>query len=282
MNLSQIQTFIEVVDAGSFAGAARRLSLPRSTVTARIAALEEYLAVRLLHRTTRQVTLTDDGQRYLEHCRSALSLLQQGEDDLSQRSAPSGQIRVSVPVDYPKALLADQIKRFREAYPDVHFTVNVSDQLVDLVGENYDLALRGRNPGRDGLIARRLRFEPMGLFAKPGVFTGNTWRAEEAPALPILDHAQILQSGDHDFGDLAEAPIKTGNFELARILAASGEIAAILPVNGCEDDVAQGHLVQVNCPVTLDALALYVVMPSRKQLPRRVRLFVDFLAADFK
>ncbi len=282
MNLSQIQTFIEVVDAGSFAGAARRLSLPRSTVTARIAALEEYLAVRLLQRTTRQVSLTDDGRRYLEYCRSALSLLRQGEDDLSQRAAPSGQIRLSVPVDYPKALLADQISRFRSEYPDVRFVVNVSDQLVDLVGENYDLALRGRNPGRDGLIARRLRFEPMGLYAKPALFAGDKWHRGDLPALPIHDHAQILQLSGVNLDDFPELPIRTGNFELARVLAVTGEIAAILPINGCVDEVAKGRLVKIECPFALDPLALYVVMPSRKQLPRRVRLFVDFLVAEFK
>ncbi|MHC8492696.1 LysR family transcriptional regulator [Thalassospira sp. SM2505] len=282
MNFSQIQTFIEVADAGSFAAAARRLSVPRSTVTARVAALEEHLAVRLLHRTTRQVSLTDDGQRYLDHCRAAVALLQEGEADLSQYAVPSGQIRISVPVDYPKMLLAEQITSFRANYPDVRFVVNVSDQTVDLVGENYDIALRGRHPGRDGLIARRLRFEPMGLFARPGTFPDDMWSKGTTPTLPILDHANVLQSVSDPGLELSEPPIRTGNFELARSLAAKGALAAILPISGCADDVAKGKLVQITCPVELEALALYIVMPSRRQLPKRVRLFIDHLVDQFK
>ncbi|MDG4720260.1 MULTISPECIES: LysR family transcriptional regulator [Thalassospira] len=282
MNFAQIETFIEVADAGSFSGAARRLSVPRSTVTARIAALEDHLATRLLHRTTRQVSLTDDGQRYLEHCRNALALLQEGEADLAQHGAPSGQIRISVPVDYPKGLLAEQITSFRATYPDVRFVVDVSDHTVDLVAENYDLALRGRHPGRDGLIARRLRFEPMGLFARPGLFKSDIWRAGSKPVVPVLDHAHVLQSGSSPDLELPEPPIRTGNFELARSLAAQGELAAILPISGCADDVARGRLVQIKCPIELEALALYIVMPSRRQLPKRVRLFVDHLVAQFQ
>src|ERR671918_2024179 len=98
IGFSQIQTFLEVARTGSFAAASRRLSLPRSTVSARVRALEERLNVRLLQRTTRRIALTDEGRRYMEHCREAIDRLMQAEAELSRPDEVSGTIRLTVPI----------------------------------------------------------------------------------------------------------------------------------------------------------------------------------------
>lgn len=277
-NLDQIQTFVEVARASSFAQAARRLSLPRSTVTARVRALEERLNVRLLHRTTRKVTLTDEGQRYFDRCAAAMGELLQAEDDLTGASEPAGTIRISVPIDFPKTTLAEMLSTFVERYPGVAFYVDVSDTPVDLVANNIDIALRGRQVGMPGLIARRLGEHATAFFATPDTVREYPDTATLLAALPILDPGRVLDGPRKPRGP---APvITTGNFELAKALAITMGVLAVLPEELCAQEVASGRLVAVDCGTSPPALPHFAVMPTRSLVPRRVRLFADFLAAQ--
>ena len=278
-SFEQIQTFIEVARANSFIQAARKLNIPRSTVTARINALEDRLNTRLLHRTTRSVSLTDEGQRYFHGCAAAMDDLSRVEDDLVSNRAPAGLIRMSVPLDFPKCLLATLTSDFVEAYPDVTFQIHVSDTTVDLVADAFDIALRGRHPGSDSLIARKLKSEPLILLA-PGKNGPVCLTQEEFDRLSIIDPTGIVRpvfSSTPNSGC-----IESGNFEMAKAIAQARDMHLIVPQGLARSEINAGTFHIVEPPIPLPEIPLYYVLPSRDFVPQRVRLFADFLARHLK
>ncbi|MEH6401997.1 MAG: LysR family transcriptional regulator [Sneathiella sp.] len=276
-NLSQIQTFLEVARLSSFAKAARRLSLPRTTVTARVQALEERLNVRLFHRTTRAVSLTEEGRQYFASCENAVDILLQAEDALASSIEPTGPIRMSVPIDFPKAALADLLCKFQEEHPAITFTVDVSDGVVDLVGDNYDLVLRGRDPGTPGLVVRKIMSGKMAFFASPNWYKPASKMAKNLLKLNVLDPANILNKSSV-YGNTFPS-IQTENFMLAKSIALSSQYVALLPENLCLKEIEVGDLIKINSPINLAELPLYLVMPSRAYIPTRTRIFIDFLVS---
>ncbi|WP_020592078.1 LysR family transcriptional regulator [Kiloniella laminariae] len=288
-NLTQIQTFIEVARCNSFAQAARRLSLPRSTVTARIKALEERLAVRLFHRTTRQVSLTNEGQSYFSSCEDALEALVQAEEDITQKNKLTGPIRLSVPIDYPKPELAQLLDVFTTQHPGVQIYVEVSDQTVDFISDNFDLALRGRHPGSAGLTARRLGAGTLSLYGLPSL--EDLFRTGKLENFRVLDPAKILPP--HQQMITKNLPIVTGSFELTKMLLLESDnnhckLGAFLPDSLCFKEVATGKLIKLDhrglFPELdrIPELPIYIVLPTRSQVPKRVRAFIDFLLSRSK
>ncbi|HEX7687676.1 MAG TPA: LysR family transcriptional regulator, partial [Burkholderiaceae bacterium] len=163
--------FARVAQAGSFSRAAERVQLPKSTVSRRIAALEKRLGERLLQRTTRKLVLTDFGRGVLDHARvlseevdAALAFA------LSRQARPSGRLRVSMPGDFASVALESALAGFARDYPDVQLEIDLSPRRVDLIGENFDLAIRmGELQGDAQLAARRLAVFGSGLYAAPGL-----------------------------------------------------------------------------------------------------------------
>lgn len=279
-SITNIQTFIEVARTGSFAQAGRRLSIPRATVSARVKTLEEGLNVRLLHRTTRQVSLTNEGQLYLERCEDALENLHAAEAELTTEDNVSGLIRLTVPVDIEKQKLAASLLTFRDLNPEARFEVIVTDAPLNLIEDNIDIALRGRSPGGDSLIARRLGEGRVGLFASKAYLDAHHYddKHHSLSGHVVLDpghlaHKQILK------GTLPSA-IKTDHFELAKSLAMRAHGIAVLPCNICEETVRNEELIELSHSFNLPGLPLYIVLPSRKYMPTRVRRFIDFLTCQ--
>lgn len=277
-NLTQIQTFLEVARLGSFAKAARRLSLPRTTITARIKALEGRLNVRLFHRTTRSVSLTDEGRQYFSSCENAVDVLLQAEDELTSVIKPAGHIRLSVPIDFPQNTLVQLLSKFREDYPAISFIVNVSDAVVDLVRDNFDLALRGRDPGTPGLISRKIMSGKMAFFGSAKYHTETGKQTVNFDDFPLLDPAHVLNMAA--IGTSVHPPIQTDNFLLAKSIALSSNCIALLPENLCVEEINAGVLLKLDGPTRAPELPLYLVMPSRAYIPARIRSFIDFLASQ--
>jgi DNA-binding transcriptional LysR family regulator len=277
IGLPQVQAFLEVARSGSFAAASQRLAVPRSTVSARIRALEEALKVRLLHRTTRRVALTDEGRRYLERCEEAIDQLVQAGAELSPAGEVSGPLRITVPIDLPKRPLAQILGAFVDLHPAIHIDVVVSDEPLDLVAHNLDLALRGGMPGATGLVVRKLGEGEMAFFASPQYVAARL----PQQALATLSEHVIFDPSRH----LARTPgsktpaksIDTRNFELAKTLAIQSRGIVLLPLGVCAEEVNSGSLLRLTHDEPIPALPLYLVMPSRRYLPARVRAFVDFL-----
>lgn len=263
--LHHIETFVEVASQLSFAAAARRLGLPPSTVTTRVRTLEDTLGVRLLERSTRNVALTSEGAIYLESCRNALEELEAGRDRVSAAGSQSGTVRLSVPAAFPMPHLADMCSRFLQAHPKISLDISVDDQPVDFVRDQMDLALRGNHPGGDDTIARLLSQTPVILAAPKGRLADDS--------LPVL-------------GPLARhlpQPPRPGtarcdSFALALELTLAGLARACLPRPMCQGFGLDLGRVPQGVPSELD---LYLVYHDRRHLPRRVRLFMDFLIEEY-
>ncbi len=275
--LAHLETFVEVASLGSFAAAARQLDLPRSTVTARIKALEEELGVALFQRTTRQVRLTVEGEAYREKVQPALRDLEEAGEQLKSAQAPQGMVRVSVPVDLPLDVLAEAMASFNLRYPEVRVEVHVSDRPVDLTGERFDFALRGNRVASESVIVRKIASSFLVLVARPELMEKASF-GELLTSGRVIDPAEVLEKAGQGGG----APFyRTRNLQLALALVLNGGVAGILPKSMCAEFLADGRLAEAACPVDLPELPLFAVLPSRRFIPKRVRLLVDHLASAF-
>ncbi len=275
--LAHLETFVEVASLGSFAAAARQLDLPRSTVTARIKALEEELGVALFQRTTRQVRLTVEGEAYREKVQPALRDLEEAGEQLKSAQAPQGMVRVSVPVDLPLDVLAEAMASFNLRYPEVRIEVHVSDRPVDLTGERFDFALRGNRVASESVIVRKIASSFLVLVARPELMEEASFD-ELLTSGRVIDPAEVLE----EVGQGGGAPVyRTRNLQLALALVLNGGVAGILPKSMCVEFLADGRLAEAACPVDLPELPLFAVLPSRRFIPKRVRLLVDHLASAF-
>jgi DNA-binding transcriptional LysR family regulator len=168
MDLNQTRVFVEVVRAGGFAAAARRLGLPKSTISARVQALEARLGAQLLKRSTRHLALTSEGSAYFDGVASAVDTLVDAEAaSTSEKGVLSGKIRFTAPLEFPRDALTVALASFCRKHPRIQFEVTLTNQPLDLVTENIDLALRGGDPGGAGLIIRKVGEIAWGLYASP-------------------------------------------------------------------------------------------------------------------
>lgn len=276
-NITQLQTFVEVARLNSFAEAAEHLHVPRSTVTARVQALEERLGVQLLHRTTRRVSLTLEGERFMQQCEPALEALQQAESDLLEKDELSGNIRLSVPTDYPAHTLEHLLSGFTEKHPKVSFYVDMSDSPVDLVAEHFDLAIRARKPGEDALIAQRYAYDHIGLFCRK---PQKTITAKNISAFSLLDPGRFL--AEYSADTAPDHFIGTTNFRLTKQLALSRDYIVVLPLSLCEQEVEQGLLHLLKTTLEVPQVPLYIVTPARKHRPKRTRAFIQHVIETAK
>ncbi|MGH0002100.1 LysR family transcriptional regulator [Pseudovibrio ascidiaceicola] len=276
-NITQLQTFIDVARLNSFAEAAAHLNIPRSTVTARVQALEERLGVQLLHRTTRRVSLTLEGERFLQQCEPALEALLQAESDLLEKDELSGNIRLSVPTDYPVETLESLLSSFSELHPKVSFYVDMSDNPVDLVADHFDLAIRARHPGEETLITQRYTYDPVGLFSRQPY---ELITEHNISSFALRDPGGFL--AEFSTRKAASHTIETKNFRLTKQLALSMDCIAVLPISLCEQEVGQGRLHLLKTTLQIPQVPLYIVTPARKHRPKRTRAFIQHIVKSAK
>ncbi|WP_085906085.1 LysR family transcriptional regulator [Kiloniella majae] len=277
----QIQTFLEVARTESFTKASKQLLVPRSTISARIQALEESLNVALLNRTTRQVSLTHEGQRYYERCFEAIDTLKTLEQEFEDQEVLRGLIRVTIPIDLPKDRFVELLSDFHKQHPEVSFDVNVNDDLLDMVSENIDLALRGKSPGNDGLIARKFGAGKMVFVARSDLLPQKAGKslAKALDKMDLFDPTGMAAS----LGLSKEGTfVRTKSFELTKSLVVHGKGVGFLPKTMCEALIEEGALCVLQTDLILPELPLYIVRPVKKHLPQRVRAFVDFLVKSNK
>ncbi len=294
MDLNLVRTFSRVVEAQSFTAAARSLGLPKSSVSRAVTRLEEQLGARLLERTTRQLKLTITGRAYYDGAARALAALTDAEQFVAEsQGEPRGTVRLTVPVAVDRGFLADVVTGFVSRYPAIQIDVSFTNRVVDLVGEGFDLGLRGARGGRlqgSSLIARRVAQLSLWLFAAPSYLKGR--RAPRRPA-DLKNHDFILFDPHGSatktwelVGPQGPEPVEvTGilfsdDFLFIRELVIRG--AGITFMVPRLDDLRSGALVRVLPDYEVPDLSISVVMPSNRHLPRRVALFRDALIEAFK
>jgi DNA-binding transcriptional LysR family regulator len=289
MDLNEIVVFAKVVETRSFTAAAQQLGLPKSTVSRKVSQLEERLAARLIQRTTRKLSLTEIGQAYYERCQrivSDIALAEQLVTDM--QSTPRGLLRVTAPVDLGGFRLGELTAAFLTAHPDIHLHLELTDRVVDLVDEGYDLALRFGPLGESSLIARRMYAMAMRLYA-----SGAYLAARPAPVEPddLADHdllafvpnarlnTWVLHGPGGATAELTpSARLSSNNLLAIRQALAAGGGVALLPDFVLGDHVATGTLVPLLPDWHSRPVELFAVYPSTRNLSPKVRVYIDYLS----
>ncbi len=269
--LQDMALFTVVVEAGSFTVAAKRVGLPKSSVSQRISHLEQQLGLRLLMRTTRQLSLTFAGERYLIHCREMLQAAERAERAVEElKSSVSGRVRITAPAGLAVTLLAPIVVDFQARYPEVSVEVYVSDVVTDLVAAGFDIGIRTGKPKDSNLIGRFLGNYPRRLVASPGYLSTE---AEIAHPSELERHRCIthrawsectLRKGKSVFLWSASSRHVTDNLLYARQCAISGGGIALLPSFLATEAIEQGTLVPVLEDWQAQSNELYLVYPERK------------------
>lgn len=295
MNLeaNDLLLFARVVDEGSFSRAAERVGLPKSTVSRRIAALESQLGERLLLRTTRKLTITDFGHSVLEHAHQVVAEVEAASSLAQHRQvAPSGRLRVSMPADFAIGVLAPLLAEFIARHPAITLELDLSPRRVDLIGENFDLALRmGELPDDASLAARRLAVFSMGLYASPAYLQRRGTPPEpealmEHDALRLLSRSGepmpwLLTRGEARWEGIPPGRATANAPELLIRLARLGAGIAGVTHHFVDAHVRSGELVPVLNDWSLPPAAAWAVFPGRRLMPARTRVFLDAIQAEF-
>jgi len=290
-----MQTFVRVVEAGTFTKAADSLNLPKPTVTRLVQTLEAHLQTKLLNRTTRRVTVTADGAAYYERAMRLLGEMDELESSMSKaKAAPRGRLRIDVGSAVGQWLLIPALPDFHARYPDIQIDLGVSDRPVDLIGENVDCVLRGGEITDQSLVARRIGEFHMILCATPDYLKRHG--TPQHPSELEASHHRVVNYFSHrtgrmypfDFTKGSERIEVTGrhvvavndsNASLAAGLAGLGLV--LTTTFKAQQHIASGTLVPVLLDWCSDPIPLYVVYPPNRHLSAKLRVFVDWVAELF-
>ena len=287
----EMQTFNAVVDAGSFVKAADALDMSKAAVSRYVVDMETRLGVRLLHRTTRRLSLTDEGQVFYSRSKELLAELAEAEEELTSRShAASGLLRITAPFTFGVLHLAPLWGAFRSQHPKVKLDVTLADRLVDLVEEGYDVAIRIARLDNSTLVSKRLASTRMVLCASPQYLALQGTPKEPAD---LAQHAVISYSywstRDEWHFDGPQGPvsvktqpcISTNSGDTCRAAALAHQGVILQPSFLVGPDIKAGTLVELLPQFRSIELGIYAVYPTRKHVSAKVRALIDFLAAHF-
>jgi DNA-binding transcriptional LysR family regulator len=287
-----LRVFSQVVESGGFSAAAEKLGLSTTAASRHVADLEAHLQTRLLNRTTRRVSLTESGRAFYERAVQLIADLEEAEQEASRAAVvPRGTVKLTTAVNFGVRHVAPAIAAFLAAHPGVRFDVALSDRIVDLVEEGFDLAVRIGAPGSDNVVARRLGETRLVACASPGYL-----EAHGAPQVPedlarhnCFTYEYVTPRNLWRFRDASGAErtarvsgrLHSNNGDLLAEAAAQGAGIVFEPAFIVGPDVRAGRLVPLLQEFVAPPMPIYAVYPSRKHLSAKVRLFVDFLVERF-
>ena len=285
--------FAQVVEQGSFARAAERLSMSASAVSRHVADLEAHLGARLLNRTTRRLSLTEPGQAFLERAVQLLADVEEAEALVSSATVePRGTIRMTVPIAFGERYLAPAIAEFVARHRAVRFDVDLADRVVDIVDEGFDLAVRIGAPGSQALIARRIGATQLVCCAAPGYLAKHgepatpddlaRHRCLSYAYLPVRDTWRFRDPEGRERVARIGGPVHANNGRFLAALAAEDVGVTLEPDFIVGEAIRAGRLVPLLAGFTPPESPIYAVYPSRRHLSGKVRAFVDDLVARFE
>jgi DNA-binding transcriptional LysR family regulator len=280
--------FVAVCETESLTAAARRLGLSPSVMSRLIAALESRLGTRLFNRTTRSLSLTDAGARYLDRARRILADVDEAERMAqSERTEPSGRLSVTAPLIFGRLHVAPLLARVIERHPKVSVELNLADRFINLVEEGHDLAIRIGHLPDSQLIARRFGETRRALVASPAYLAraGIPRHPDELPRHDTIAFLPGTPPFDWHFreadADLRVRPVPrfvTNGGDTAIAMALDGVGIARVLFYQVKDAIAEGHLVEVLAPFAPDLMPIHAVYPSARLLSGKVRAFVELIA----
>ena len=286
MQLDAMALFALVAEHGSFTAAARQTGLPKSMVSQRIAQLEQAIGIRLLHRTTRKLSLTDAGQEYLLHCRRMLDAAHAADAAMSRlRQSPSGRLRITAPEAAGQMLLPGLIAAFRQRYPDVAVECVITDAYLDLVAERIDLALRAGKQTDSSYVARRIGSLRRVLVASPDYLSrrGQPQQPNDLITHQLLTHSAMLtwplqRGADTLTVDAGGSSLQSSNLNYLHAMAEQGMGIAFLPWFLARASLDEGRLVVVLADFPPTDNDYYLLYPSRKHMSAALTAMLDFVA----
>lgn len=286
------RVFVRVVETGSFTKAAATLNLPRSTVSTAVATLEGRLGTRLLSRTTRAVSATQDGISFYERC---LRLIEDNEEleglfRHDGAGAPAGKLTVDMPGRIGRLIVAPALPGFLERYPGIELQIGTTDRAVDLIGENVDCALRVGALPDSGLIARNLGLLELINVASPGYLarhgtpetprdlqSGHYAVRYASPTTGRVEDWEWIEDGeDQTIALPGRVTVNSAEAYIACCLAGLGMIQ--IPAYDVQAQLASGELVEVLPAYRAEALPMALVYPHRRHLSHRLQVFADWMA----
>ncbi len=291
VDLNDAAVFAKVVETGSFTEAAKLLQQPKSSVSRTVARLEDQLGVRLLHRTTRSLSLTEAGQVLYDRARGAVQGLEEAASAARELGGePKGTVRVTAPAD-SQSRLHEVIARFVATYPAIHVELSLTPRLVDLVAEGFDLALRAGRLSDSRLVARKIGSSSQRFFAAP------SYLASHKRPQALTDLAQhdcilfrgragrvrwtALRNGKEESVEV-RGPINVDDLSFAIQMAIVGAGIGFFPVMMALDAVHRGELEPLLPEYQSEETPLHLVVPSASFIPARVALLRDFLGDHFE
>lgn len=291
--LTSMRVYCAVVEAASFAGAARRLTVSRAVVTKHVAGLEDRLGVRLLERSTRKVSVTEVGGRYYERCVQVLAEVEVAEQEAQQATViPRGTLRITAPHHFAVAHIAPHLTEFRERYPEVELELALTDRVVSLIEEGFDVAIRMTDAlPESSLVARRLAPCRFVVCGAPEFLRchGAPQYPDDLARHPCLDSALSRREHTWVFACpegrrhvvAVHGPLLSNSIELLGAAAVAGVGLILLPTFVAGRDLEAGRLQPVLTDYRVQEHSIYAVYPSRKHLSAKVKAFVDFLAGKY-
>jgi len=283
MQWEGISEFVQVAEVESFTQAAKRLSVSTAQVSRQVSALEQRLNTKLLYRTTRKVSLTEEGQVFYQHCRSVLDGLEEAERVVTNlQSKPQGKIKLTASVTYGEQQILPLINDFAQRYPDIEISAFLSNQRLDLIDEGFDLAIRLGKLGDSSMMARKLATRRNHVCASPAYLNqfGTPHSLAELSQhnclLGTLDHWRFNEKG-------AERSLRIGgqlryNSGYALADAALKGLGIVqLPDYYVAQHLASGALLNLLEPQREADQGIWAVYPHNRQLSPKIRLLVDYL-----
>lgn len=288
--MTSMATFVKVVESGGFSAAARTLSMSPSMVTAHVQALEERLGVRLLNRSTRRVSLTEVGHAYYERC---LQILAEADDadQIAQalQSTPRGTLRLNTSIAIPP-LLAPVIAEFVALYPEVSVNLTMTDRMIDLVEEGFDLAVRNMSVPDSSLVVRRVATYRFVVCGAPGYLAARGIPRQPAD---LSRHNCLVYSHsawgnewrfagpDGEQSVAVEGNLQANSDNALRLAAVHGQGLALAPSFLLIDEIKSGRLVPILTEFLQTEHAINAIYPHRHHLSAKVRSFIDLLVKHF-
>jgi len=285
----EMQAFVRVVESGGISAAARRLGMAKSVISRRLQELENRLGVQLLQRTTRRINLTEEGRRFHQRCQRILDELEEAERSLSsEQQRVHGLLRLAAPLSFTQRHLMPLLNEFMQRYPEVRLELDVEDRQINVIEEGVDLTIRIGRLDDSSLVARRLAPVRMVLCASPGYLArcGEPQTPQELSRHEGLSYGHLSDQRQWTLYDregrahTTRPPIRmranNGDVLLESVLAGLG--VAVMPTFICHRELAEGRLVPLLAGYRPEESAAYALYPSRRHLPLRVRVLIDYLA----
>ncbi len=286
--LGAMRAFARVAESGSFSSAARLLGRSKAVVSKQLASLEAALGVQLLARTTRQVRLTEVGRSYFERCVQVLAELDDLESNVQQsQSSPRGVLRVTGPQTFAELHLSDAVREFLLRYPELKMELVLTDRIVDLVDDGFDVAIRVGQLEDSSLLARRLTASSVVTCAAPAYLArrGVPRSPEQLSNHDLVLDSNVRQPGTWRFrrgtrtvNVRVSGRLQVNSAVMVRHLLVGGAGIGLCPEFVVRDDLEAGRLVPLLAQFSGYDLGVYAVYPHTRHVPSRVRVFVDFLA----